>query len=93
MPAPASPGAAGHALPVAEVPVGALGPGVVVGGAAVAVPVAEEGGGLGGYRVGRGPVKPDLHPHSHPDADSNSKKAEITLERGVDAKCNYLREV
>ena len=47
MPAPASPGAAGHALPFAEVPVGALGRGVVVGGAAVAVPVAEEGG-LGG---------------------------------------------
>ena len=26
-------------------------------------------------------------------APSNSKKAEITLTRGVDAKCNYLREV
>ena len=57
MPATASPGAAGHvhALPVAEVPVGALGLGVVVGGAAVAVPVAEVGalgGGLGWARAG-----------------------------------------
>ena len=47
-----------------------------------------------GDRVGRGPVKPDPHPHTHPHTDSEvSKKAEITLERGVDAKCNYLREV
>ena len=54
MPAPASPGAAGHVLPVAEVPVGALGLGVVVGGAAV-VEVAEVGalgGGLGWARAG-----------------------------------------
>ena len=46
MPAPASPGDAGHVLPVAEVAVGALGLGVVVGGAAV-VEVAEVGA-LGG---------------------------------------------
>ena len=50
--------------------------------------------GGAGDRVGRGPVKPDPHPHTHPHTDSEvSKKAEITLERGVDAKCNYLREV
>ena len=41
--------------------------------------------------VGGGPVHPDPHPDC--DSDSNSKKAEITLTRGVDAKCNYLREV
>ena len=74
--------------------VGALGPGVVAGG--VAVVVAEEGG-LGGPGWGRaGPVKPDPHPHPHTDPQANvqvSKKAEITLERGVDGKCNYLREV
>ena len=54
MPAPASPGDAGHVLPVAEVPVGALGLGVVVGGAAV-VEVAEVGalgGELGWARAG-----------------------------------------
>ena len=50
-----------------------------------------EVGGLGGYWVGRGSVHLDPHPDGH--SDSNSKKAEITLERGVDAKCNYLREV
>ena len=47
-------------------------------------------GGLGDW-VGGGPVHPDPHPDG--DTDSNSKKAEITLTRGVDAKCNYLREV
>ena len=47
-------------------------------------------GGLGDW-AGGGPVHPDPHPDG--DTDSNSKKAEITLTRGVDAKCNYLREV
>ena len=47
-------------------------------------------GGLGDW-VGGGPVHPDPHPDG--DTDSNSKKAEITLTRGVDAKCNYLCEV
>ena len=47
-------------------------------------------GGLGDW-VGGGPVHPDPHPDG--DTDSNSKKAEITLTRGVDAKCNYLSEV
>ena len=61
--------------------------GVVAGGAAEVV--AEEGGL--GDRVGRGPVQPDPHAYAH--TDSNSKKVEITLERGGDAKCNYLREV
>ena len=45
----------------------------------------------GGDWIGCGPVHPDPHPHCH--SDSNSKKAEITFTRGVDAKCNYLREV
>ena len=53
MPAPASPGDAGHVLPVAEVPVGALGLGVVVGGAAV-VEVAEVGALGGGTGLGAG---------------------------------------
>ena len=37
-------------------------------------------GGLGDW-VGGGPVHPDPHPDC--DTDSNSKKAEITLTRGV----------
>ena len=89
MPAPASPGDAGHVLPVAEVLVGALGLGVVVVGRLWWR--WRRWGRLGGDWVGRGPVHPDPHPHGH--SDSNSKKAEITLTRGVDAKCNYLREV
>ena len=71
--------------------VGVVGAAVqVAGGAAVVVAVEEGLGGLGGL-VGGGPVHPDPHPDG--DTDSNSKKAEITLTRGVDAKCNYLREV
>ena len=71
--------------------VGVVGAAVqVAGGAAVVVAVEEGLGGLGGLGWGR-PVHPDPHPDG--DTDSNSKKAEITLTRGVDAKCNYLREV
>ena len=85
---PAIPAAAGRGHPVV---VGVVGAAVQVAGGAAVVVAEEEGlGGLGDW-VGGGPVHPDPHPDG--DTDSNSKKAEITLTRGVDAKCNYLREV